>query len=312
MYFPYLRCKQFELLALRELAHSIGLSGKIFPVLEPVKKSTASLDKAIESLIRYKANFTLIVNPIYGELVSNILPLIEFANQKLSNYNNFQFGVIINQYTNIEQLEYLLAKFNFDRPLALIHLSRPNDIDVLAQWVSAYEVKYNLYNESIPVRRYRGIVEANTKILLEDKFISKTKNADYPDQPEPFSDEHLFYLDDGFRGFGDYLTIGNDYSESGFLPYAVAIHLTYIRSDRDNQIWIRHFVSDSNSDSTDVPGKFGEALEKLIAFLDAERIITAAANEFREHYRNGHYPGLGSLKKLSIKNHLELLIQLLQ
>lgn len=32
--------------------------------------------------------------------------------------------------------------------------------------------------------------------------------------------------------------------------------------------------------------------------------LTDAANDFREHYQNGHYPGLDNLKKLSIKNHL--------
>ena len=311
MYFPYLRCKQFELLALRELAQELGRSDKLSPVLEPVKKSLNALEKALEGLMSVGVNFTLILNPIFGDFTNNNGLLIDFVNRKLGDYNNFQFGLIINQFTNIEQLDYILARVNFERPLSLIHAARSNDVDALSDWAGAQDIRYNLFNENIPARRYRGVILPNTKILLDDKFIPKAKNADYSDQPELFTDEHLYFVEDGYNGFGDYLTIGNDYTETGFLPYAVAIHLTYIRADRNNEIWIRHFVSDSNSDNSDVAGKFGEALEKLIAFINAEGINTAAADEFRGHATNGHYPGLGSLKKLSIKNHLELLIQLL-
>jgi hypothetical protein len=145
---------------------------------------------------------------------------------------------------------------------------------------------------------------------LEDKFKPQVKNADYLRTPDEFfSDDHLYYEDDGFIGFGDYLTIGDDYAESGWLPYAIAIHLTYKKEN--DEIWIRHFVSDSNSDTTDVAGKFGEALEKLIEFVDGESITTGAINEFRALHMSGHYPGLGSVKKLSIKHHIELVHDLL-
>lgn len=37
MYFPYLRGKQFELLALREFANKNASNRKIIPIIEPVK-----------------------------------------------------------------------------------------------------------------------------------------------------------------------------------------------------------------------------------------------------------------------------------
>lgn len=40
MYFPYLRGKQEELLALQELLNNDRLSEKIIPVIEPVKMSS--------------------------------------------------------------------------------------------------------------------------------------------------------------------------------------------------------------------------------------------------------------------------------
>lgn len=310
MYFPYLRCKQFELIALRELVPVLSEADTVSPVLEPVRKSTSSFEKMLEVATKNKINFTIIINPAHGEFVSNPAGIINMVNSKLVKYKNFQLGVILNQFTNLDYVTDLLDQIKVKRPLALIHVGRVNDIDALAEWCEDYEIKYNLYGENFPVRRYRGIITPETKVLLDDKFKPQVKNADYLDTPDEFfSEDHLYYEGDGFVGFGDFLTIGDDYAESGWLPYAIAIHLTYQKENKE--IWIRHFVSDSNSDTTDVAGKFGEALEKLIEFIDDQEISTQAANEFRELHRNGHYPGLGSLKKLSIKNHIELVHNLL-
>lgn len=48
MYFPYLRGRQFELIALRDLVDKGVLSDKIIPIIEPVKLSS-TLIKTIES-----------------------------------------------------------------------------------------------------------------------------------------------------------------------------------------------------------------------------------------------------------------------
>jgi hypothetical protein len=310
MYFPYLRCKQFELLALKEIAPLLEAS-VISPVLEPVKKSTSSFERALQTIIARGINFTVILNPIHGEFASNPSGIATMLNNHLSAYNNFQFGIIVNQFTNLDYVTELLEVLNFQRPLTLIHSGRLNDIDALREWCGNYEVKYNLHGENFPVRRYRGIITGDTKVLLDDKFKPQAKNADYMNTPDEFfTDDHLYYEEDGFVGFGDFLTIGDDYAESGWLPYAIAIHLTYKKEN--NEIWIRHFVSDSNNDTTDVAGKFGEALDKLIVFINAEHISTQAADEFRALHRDGHYPGLGSLKKLSIKHHIELVYDVLK
>lgn len=39
MYFPYLRGRQFELIALRELLESERIGQEIIPIIEPVKPS---------------------------------------------------------------------------------------------------------------------------------------------------------------------------------------------------------------------------------------------------------------------------------
>lgn len=45
MYFPHLRGKQFELIALRELVGVLN-SDKVMPIIEPLKSNTKSIETA--------------------------------------------------------------------------------------------------------------------------------------------------------------------------------------------------------------------------------------------------------------------------
>ena len=112
------------------------------------------------------------------------------------------------------------------------------------------------------------------------------------------------------NGFGDFLMVGDDYTESGGPAYAVAIHITFIDPDRDDEMRIFHFVSDRQDTPTDPAGKFAEALAKLIAQLNSKTnkvYESSAITEFRELAARGHFPGLGYVKKLSMKHHIETL-----
>lgn len=51
MYFPILRGRQFELLALRECVNKNLLSNKIIPIVEPVKVSS-TYTKTVDSFIK--------------------------------------------------------------------------------------------------------------------------------------------------------------------------------------------------------------------------------------------------------------------
>ena len=90
---------------------------------------------------------------------------------------------------------------------------------------------------------------------------------------------------------------------------AVAIHIVYF--DADETLKVRHFVSDSNEDITDSAGKFYEALTKLISWSKTQSLNTDAIKEFQKHYDNETYPGLGYVKKLCLKHHIELMNQYL-
>ena len=78
MYFPYLRGKQFELIALREL--SVFMSSKrdkLSPVIEPVKDSS-TLKSTLKELADKSINFNFIINPRVGSFQNSYKELYIF------------------------------------------------------------------------------------------------------------------------------------------------------------------------------------------------------------------------------------------
>jgi hypothetical protein len=117
------------------------------------------------------------------------------------------------------------------------------------------------------------------------------------------------------NGFGDFLIVGDDYSEGGGPAYAVAIHLTFIDPDQDNSMFIYHFISERQDTPTDPAGNFAEALKDMVKTLDRPRskvLETSAVKEFRSLHKQGHFPGLGYVKKLSMNHHIETLAHYFQ
>lgn len=151
-----------------------------------------------------------------------------------------------------------------------------------------------------------------TVISLEDKFNDRTRNVDYATaEDEMFSDDFAFYQADRLAGFADYTLMAKNFTEGGMLPYAIAIHLTYQKSD--NQIFVHHFVSDSNNDQSNIRGKFHEAAIKIEPFYNEGGYShTIAVDELIEKASSDNgYPGLGYIKKQSLLNHLELMDRVL-
>lgn len=313
MYFPLLRGKQFELIALRELSDMLSEdSDLISPIIEPVKKSSATFRKTLIELKDNNINFNIIMNPIVGEFLDENDDLLSTIAETLNDYNNFQVSFYISRPESVNDCIQITNRIRFGfNGFSLIHISQVNNLEIFNELENHHHIFYNIINFGKTSRRYHRNFSQETRISLDDYFRILSKNSDYLREPdEPFSEEHLYYNEDGFIGFSDYLTIGEPYSETGFLPYAVVIHLTY--TDNDNKIRIRHFVSDSNEDNNDVAGKFSEALDKLMEWTKSNEVLdTQALNEFRLLHENGHFPGLGVIKKLSIKHHIELVTNLL-
>lgn len=307
MYFPYLRGRQFELIALRELVESSLLSSKVIPIIEPVKLSS-TLITTIKSFEKMDRRIALISNPVVGSFRKD-LEKEESNSLKERFINATKLSTTVRTHimnANSERQLGDLLKSGFN-PEELITICREKD------FISAYEnafidvkPQYNLIlDESIFRRRIR-----DNRVLLSDKFTKKDRNSDYASKvDEPFSDDHLYYKDDGFLGFSDYSVVGDGYIESGFAPYAVAIHIVYF--DEEQSLRVRHFVSDSNDDINDPAKKFSEAVGKLVSWNREKRMNTIGIETFEQLYEKESFPGLGTVKKLSIMHHIELMSQYL-
>jgi len=308
MYLPFLRGKQFELLALRELA-ALPLNGsKISPIIEPVKKDLKSIETASKALSVINVNIQLIVNPEHGELKRSFGPIFD----SISRMNALGIHNLVPTYLIANERDYAFFKASaqekgyLDSGYSLVLLNQISNATELKQIANNSNLKFNLIHVNHLISLRRGF-PANSLGFLSDPFNRQKRNVDYLDsEDEIFSSDCFYYQDEGFAAFSDYLTIGSEYIEGGMLPYAVAIHLTYKDQDSEN-IRIRHFLSDNNEDISDTAGKFGEALSKLVAFIDQQDIHTFASEQFRLYHDRGAYPGLGILKKLSIMHHIELI-----
>lgn len=300
MYFPYLRGRQFELIALRELLEKDVLSSKIIPIIEPVKLSS-TLIKTIDVYGEHDRTLAIITNPKVGTFNSDAK---EEKNQKLKEC----LSTSLKENKNILFMYLLRANSKPERFIEKYAdnmgtiCTNKDAVPVYETFFAGTNVKYNLIPDESGFRRK---IRKN-RVLLADKFNKQDRNNDYIDvDDEPFSEDHLYYLEDQYVGFADYSVVGEDYNETGFAPYAVAIHIVYF--DKDDSLRVKHFVSDSNDDISDPAGKFQEALSKLVEWNKKKNLDTVAMKEFEDLYHREAYPGLGTVKKLSIMHHLELI-----
>ena len=309
MYYPYLRGKQFELIALREFADAYS-NCKVVPIIEPVKSAFNSMILAINTMKVRGLKFALILNPQDGDIKHKTTLIEQSLANDLADDNTWYPAFIVNNnnqekiYSHINEKQYnnvfLICKDNLN--------SSAQSLIQLFEMQNIINIVINANNI-----RLKRPANKNSKsvILLDDCFIQQNKNSNYSNIPEEmFSEEYKYFEGDGFAGISDYTTLPSDFIDGGMRPWAVAIHWTYEKGSE--AIWIKHFVSDTNDGPENVQGKFFEAGEKAINFFTSTQIPSNnAIEELKSYVRNSQYPGLGVIKKLSIKNHIELLNKIL-
>ena len=309
MYFPYMRGKQYELITVRETA-AVMAAAEFVPIISPVREQMRGLHKALEAVCEAGGRAIIIINPEHGQLADNGAPISELLNDEFGGHANLMLGIRLHADESSEGALAMCRAAN-GKPIAFIHAGFKDANSFLGELGALTEIQAHIFLEDdcgkLYQRKFKG--GALGRILIRDGF-ERRRNRDHPES-EFFSDLHITYPDEGMDGFGDFLIVGDDYSESGGPAYTVAIHLTYIDPDQDGAMYVRHFLSDSQDTPKDPGGKFAEALAKLIEFIDGpsgEKIYeTSAIQEFRDLHARQHYPGLGYVKKLSMKHHIETL-----
>ena len=303
MYFPYFRGKQFELILLREQATFLKDNQQV-PIIAPVRSNTKQLEKSIKALNEKSAKHVVIINPTAGEH-ANDHSAISTLLQSLPRESSTITGIKLTYDITEEQIQHLLEDLPTES-FALLHAGFQNHTWLSAELTSKHLTpSFNIFLTKAG-HQYRNAF-AHDSVVIQDGF-QLMRNRDYPPE-EFFSDLHTTYHRDKFDHFGDYLTIGEQYKEGGGPAYAVAIHLTYLNTDDENTIWIKHYISDSNFDTSDLANKAKEALDKLTNEHQTHTLrvpITPALHELLAYRARNHFPGLGMLKKLSMWHHLHV------
>ena len=307
MYYPYFRGKQYDLITIRENAALLAQSG-FTPIVEPVKEALSGLKRTLESVKEANGEVVLIVNPPNGDHSDDSSAIHTLLTNDFSDYDKFLVGIYLSEETTLAEIEEI-CKPHKNRRIAFIHAGFSEAKALLSVIEEQACDSEHIFLEQFCGKLYRKHFSEFKRVLLRDGFKKRQANRLHPDV-EFFSDIHITYTDEGMQGFGDFLIVGEEFSESGGPAYSVAIHITFIDPSRDNEMHVHHFKSVRYDTPTDPAGKFQEALDKLTYELEKSPCLlfqSAAINEFMQLRSRGHFPGLGFVKKLSMQHHIELI-----
>jgi hypothetical protein len=309
MYYPFFRARQFELIALRELAIERITQGIIVPILEPVKESFNNLNIAYKVFQQQDQQAYLIVNPTVGDLPGDHNHFLDY----IEGLDESTIRPAFHYRNNANYIRQSILDYTLNNCMLICQndvSSEDAEFKNLVQLSAICAINFEDPGRNRTLHRFlRGLNK--TYIRLDDLFEKQDRNSDFLSITEHrFSEEHLYYSEDGFNGFSDYTVLPSEYSDSGSTPRAVVIHLTYLNVL--NQILIRHFTSETNDSIANVQGKFAEAAEKAVQYCRSNDLTNSAIQELESYFDEAHYPGLGLVKKISIKNHLLIVGQYLR
>lgn len=308
MYFPLLRGKQYELVALKEFAESHQANPWLCPIIEPVRVLPDALVRAAEVLSRCQIRYSIILNPEQGDFAIAT--------------NRFEIQTFLRRFDGFD-IRPIPAFYADGKSAAVMHLIEECDLhDVMVVYENTFdkenpdvealcnhnEVSYIVCGNADSRGNIRYLMRTGKNVIrLDDNFeVHKPNTAYRAIEEEPYTEELFYYQEEGFYGFSDYCVLPKEFAEGGKTPTAVAIHMTYRKSE--DSLWVRHFVSDEAFDRQNIRNKFENAAAHLAAFYHGVE-PTPAAQWLMEN--SGSYPGLGVLKKISMRNHIELVTNIL-
>jgi hypothetical protein len=149
MYYPYLRGKQFDLLAVNTLIKEVRWSKKIRPIIEPVRDSP-TLKKTIELFDQKKLVCYLITNPQVGTA-------------KLFTEKRFEWKVSTD--SSVKMAEIVAKEAPFEAELYIFNAHSSRKVKDLAIPNSALTV--------IPDQGRFRVLDVPNKILLREAFQAK-------------------------------------------------------------------------------------------------------------------------------------------
>lgn len=305
MYYPYLRGKQNEISLVTAQAPLLANAGFV-PIIEPVKSNLNPLKNALDAVVQAGGRAIVIVNPQHGEHGPHGTDLSTLLTTHFSGSGITPAVLLTNQTTSASAVTCAARHPASD--ISFVHCGFRHAATLAGALPSSTHVGRQIFIGDNHGSAYKAHFQAGAQILVRSNF-NKTDNSRYPAQ-EYFSDLHVRFRTLGYDGFGDFLTVADEFSSSGGPAWAVAIHLTYIDRASSSEINIHHFVSTTRNTQFNPGGKFLEAVRDLVTELNRPNNQIrefAAAAEFRDLHARAHFPGLGIVKRLSMQHHIETL-----
>lgn len=308
MYSPYLKGKQNEFLALRDLVDQLSDLQKqnVLPIIEPVKRQSRDAITAFTAMKGANWPFALVLNPRVGEFERGDNDYFALVQGCLNDCREKWVPAFILE--NNENVLDRIRQYDFDNVMVI--LPKLEDVEPWLDLIKGDFVRYVVLcdGDSIPLLRKVQRIGEKTIIRMDESFVAEQKNAAYAKNLDHrFTDKHTYYKEFKYNGFGDYTTLPSAFISGGVSPTVVAIHLTYNKNQ--DEVWIRHFLSDPDANSnSNVQGKFFDAANQINEFFQTKpNDKDYAVQALIDFVNNKHYPGLGAIKKWSIIHHILLM-----
>jgi hypothetical protein len=307
MYFPYLRNRNSEQLAIKSLLSNQKLNNTI-PILatsfiDPrldvsnrgdVNKYILRKFKIVKDLILLKKDFILLFDDSLSHASISIEYIHKFLIQNLQ-LNETIFDSLCTYGVNDYDLNNIETKsFVKDRDIAIFYNNEP------VQYPS-FNIKYNILINQNFILVFVSIPIDN-KIVITDSFKAQDSNKNYPKFDE-FPTYSMKYNKYNLFGFGDYTSL-----RANFVPprqvdlqyVTVAIHLTFY-SELSQNTYIAHYLCEPYEE-VDFNPRVAGALNKLKD--DTERFEETLGLKI---LLDTDYTSLGKLKELSVAHHIEFM-----
>lgn len=269
-YYPVIRGRQFDLLALREAAAKDQLSPHILPIIEPVKDLSA-------------------LSTVAQAFTSHHHPLFVVQNPQVGSYG------LLAAPTHVAALsDWVQPARYFDGQSSTLIIT-----ETLAQAEALPADQQCLVPSGA---RFRKLAKPHAA-YLEDHTPTRERTEDYRIVQREFYQYAKAMLPGS--AFADYPLATRAYDERGYPQRAVSLHLLFIQN---SQLWLQHFTSVNNEDFHAPQAKFFEAAAPLEPWLTAHPdAASPALKELIMLATARHFPGLGVLRKLQLRHFLTIM-----
>jgi len=302
MYFPYLFGKQAELLAVRKLAGSLGNPQKIVPIIEPVNDGPGL--RLLHAALAKSKDYSYVVrNPNQLDLAGTA-----GANWQVSSLGLFATDNVfhptlklLDGMTATDVADFVKAWPN--RHIGVIIDSRSVRATALSAELATADFLAFATSAADRPALATALGAANL-VHVDDRFVSQSTNAGYSGE-EFFTNEHRTFAGASRPGFSDYTVLRTAPSERGGPAGAVVIHLGFKKASDD--LWVQHFLSDDQDQTTAAGAKLLEAIRHIeteVRLHPTKFERSPALAEYLALLATGSHSNLTKNKELQIAHHL--------